>query len=75
MKPSDIAFMIGMKQDEFIEAIQDPGSDIHNRYYKGKITSTLELRRKVVKMAKNGSPQAEQMVDEFIHDQNTGEQF
>jgi hypothetical protein len=75
MKPSDIAIMIGMKEDEFSEAIHDTSCEIYSRYQKGKITSIMELRRKIVKMAKNGSPQAEQLVVEFINDQRTGEQF
>lgn len=75
MKPADIAIMINIDEDEFMRSLQDPETEIYKRYYKGKITSILDLRRKIVKMAKNGSPQAEQLVIDFIHDQNTGEHF
>ena len=73
MTVEEIAIMIEVDFVEFARLIADHSSAASKIYYKGKVASKLEYRRKVVKMAKAGSPQAETLVNEFIDDQQLKE--
>ena len=75
MNPHEIAIMIGVPYDDFIMTLSDQLSVEYLTYNKAKISSTLEIRRKVVKMAKSGSPQAEMLVTAFINEQKIKEEF
>ena len=75
MNPKEIAIVLGVDYDAFILLLSDPSSDEYSHYHKSKITSILEIRRKVVKMAKSGSPQAEMLVTGFMNDQKIKEEF
>ena len=46
---------------------------IYEAYQRGKLTTKLELRRTVVKLAKAGSPAAEPLAEKFIREQNMSE--
>ena len=73
MPPSEIAFMIAVPADDFRSWLQDENHPAFRAYNEAKIASVLELRRKIVGMAKKGSPQAEVLVNQFIQDQILGE--
>ena len=75
MNPKEIAIILGVDQDEFQLSLSDPSSQEYSHYHKSKITSILEIRRKVVKMAKSGSPQAEMLVTGFMNEQKIKEEF
>lgn len=75
MGPKEIAFMLNIPYDDFMLMLSDHSSDVYSRYNKAKISSTLELRRKVVKMAKSGSPQAELLVTSFMNEQKIKEEY
>ena len=48
-------------------------SAIYDSYQRGKLTTKLELRRTVVKLAKAGSPAAEPLAEKYIKEQIIGE--
>ena len=48
-------------------------SPIYEAYQCGKLTTKLELRRTVVKLAKAGSPAAEPLAEKYIKEQIIGE--
>jgi hypothetical protein len=48
-------------------------SPIYDAYQRGKLTTKLELRRTVVKLAKAGSPAAEPLAEKYIKEQSIGE--
>ena len=73
MPPSEISVMIGVSADDFRSCLQDENHPAYRAYKEAKIASVLELRRKIVGMAKKGSPQAEVLVNQFIQDQILGE--
>ena len=73
MPPVEIAFMLGVSADDFRCWLQDDNHPAFRAYNEAKIASVLELRRKIVGMAKKGSPQAEMLVNQFIQDQILGE--
>jgi len=75
MTPKEIAIVLGVDHDAFLLLLSDPSSQEYSHYHKSKITSILELRRKVVKMAKSGSPQAEMLVTNFINEQKIKEEL
>ncbi len=75
MTPKEIAIVLGVNYDEFQLILSDPSSEEYCHYHKSKITSILEIRRKVVKMAKSGSPQAEMLVAGFMNEQKIKEEF
>jgi len=74
MSPFEIAFMIGVNVEDFRSWLQDDSHPAFRAYNEAKIASVLELRRKIVGMAKKGSPQAEVLVNQFIQDQILGEE-
>jgi len=73
MTPHEIAIVLGVDHEEFMLSIADRTTIEYLHYHKSKIESILEIRRKVVKMAKSGSPQAEMLVTGFIKDQQIKE--
>ena len=75
MTPKEIAIVLGVDHDAFLLSLSDPSSPEYLHYHKSKITSILEIRRKVVKMAKSGSPQAEMLVTNFINEQKIKEEL
>jgi len=75
MTPKEIAIVLEVDYESFQLALSDPTSQEYSHYHKSKITSILEIRRKVVKMAKSGSPQAEMLVTGFMNEQKIKEEF
>lgn len=65
----EIASLTGIEADVF----NDTESEEYKAYFKGKTISKLEIRKNIVKLAKHGSPQAEQLTDKYISDQELSE--
>jgi predicted DNA-binding protein YlxM (UPF0122 family) len=71
--PAEIADMINVDNDEFQETIKDKNSIASKTYYKHKYIQQAEIRKQIIKLAKHGSPQAEDMVNKYIAAQNSHE--
>lgn len=47
----------------------DQESPLYDAFHKGRLTTKLELRRNIIKLAKAGSPAAEPLAIKFINEQ------
>ena len=67
MSPAEIAILLNQDPDKFIYlALRKKDSEIYKAYQKGRLTTKLELRKKVITLAKAGSPQAEMLADKYL---------
>lgn len=72
MSPGEIALYIDCPVDKFNHIINHKKTDqIYIAFHKGRIKTKLELHRIVIKLAHKGSPQAEQLADKYLKEQNT----
>lgn len=62
----EIAILLDIDVDLFMKTIHTKKGPIYKAYFKGKTRSKKQIRENVVKLARNGSPQAEEMVDGYI---------
>lgn len=69
----EIAILLDKDCETFGAAVKSKKSTVYKAYMKGKTMTKLEIRRKVVKMAMHGSPNAEEMVNQYITDQEVTE--
>ena len=70
LTPNEIAILLDLDFDSFIQSLQNKKSPAYKHYFRGKTTSKKTIRQKVIKMAHHGSPQAEEMANEYIATQN-----
>jgi len=73
MTPREISSMIDVEFNRIADEFLDPNSIIYKYYFRGKTTSKVELRKKVVPLAKLGSPQAQSLTEQYIKDQEQEE--
>lgn len=46
------------------------GTPEYEAFHRGRLTTKLELRRNIIKLAKAGSPAAEPLAERFLQEQN-----
>ena len=73
LEPDEIAVILDLDIASFEHEIVKRAGDVFLAYFRGKTVSKKELHENVVKMAKRGSPQAEEMVASFISKQTLAE--
>ena len=73
LEPDEIAVILDLDISWFENEISKRSGVVFIAYFKGKSISKKELHENVVKMAKRGSPQAEEMLTTFIQKQNIAE--
>ena len=71
--PEEIAVMIEIPYDDFARLLKNKKSPAYLAYMKGKTTSKMQIRKNIISMARNGSPQAEMLAGKFISDQAIAE--
>ncbi len=69
----EIAILIDKNCVQFISSAKSKTSPAYKAYMKGKLKTKLEIRKKIIKMAMHGSPQAEMLVNQYISDQEVSE--
>jgi hypothetical protein len=62
----EIAILMDIDIDQFVSVIASQKGPVFKAYFRGKTESKKQIRQNVVKMAKHGSPAAEEMVDNYI---------
>lgn len=67
LRVDEIAISIDVDIEELEEELTNKKSAAFLAYFKGKTESKIALRRNVVEMALQRSPQAEEMVEKYIH--------
>lgn len=73
MLPSEIAFLVEMNEYSFKDAISNKASQLSKAYFKGKINTTLAIRKQEVELAKVGSPLAVEHASKYITDMDLSE--
>lgn len=69
----EIALLTGLDYDVLQEMIEDEDSEVSLAYRIGKAESKYEIRKKVIQLAKLGSPQAEVLANKYIEEQEIEE--
>ena len=73
LSPEEIAVLLDIDATEFSEAIIKRKEPAWLAYFKGKTLVKKEIHANVIKMARHGSPQAEEMARSMIQEQNIAE--
>ena len=69
MSPTEIAILLKQDVAKFVyQATKKTDSEIYIAYQRGRLNTKLELRKKVIMLAKAGSPQAEMLADKYLID-------
>lgn len=64
LSPEEIAINIEVDAEEFLIELQ-LGGEIAQHYFKGRIKTSIELRKAILQAAVNGSSPAQQMMKDF----------
>ena len=70
LTPDEIAILLDIDQAAFIACLRDTNSPAYKHYFRGKTVSKKQIRQNIIKMARHGSPQAEELADTYIAAQN-----
>lgn len=73
LAPDEIAVLIGVDADVFCEAITARTGMVYQAYFRGKTLSKRDIHENIVKMAKHGSPQAEEFARDMMIRQTSAE--
>lgn len=73
LEPEEIAILMDLDESEFLEQIRKKKGEVWKAYFKGKTESKKDIHTNIVKMAKHGSPQAEEMAKQMINQQEIAE--
>jgi hypothetical protein len=69
LSPKEIACILGLDIDLFQDEISNHRSPAYVAWFKGRTESKYEIRKKVISLAKMGSPQAEMLAEKYIEEQ------
>lgn len=70
LNPDEIAILLDIDADQLLAALTDKNSLAYKHYFRGKTSSKKTIRQNVIRMARHGSPQAEELADSYIIAQN-----
>ncbi len=65
----EIAYLVKVDFGLLYQQILIPNTPPHLAYHEGKTTAKYEIRKKVLQLAKMGSPQAETLAEKYIEEQ------
>lgn len=71
--PEEIAALTGIDSPLFLRAIETKSGDAYQAYFAGKTETKKAIHENVIKMAKRGSPQAEELAKDFMQKQHLAE--
>jgi len=70
MCPDEIAILLGIDPEKALYEVRNsPNSLFTKAYLKGRLQTKLELRKKIIQLAKAGSPQAELLADKYLNNE------
>lgn len=70
MLPEEIAILLDLDKEKFVYDVSNkPESPFAKAFYKGRLQTKYELRKKIIQLAKVGSPQAELLADKYLNQQ------
>ncbi len=74
LTPSEIAVLLDIpvnaRKTFNVRCRTHEGSAEYEAFHRGRLTTKLELRRNIIKLAKAGSPAAEPLAERFLQEQN-----
>jgi hypothetical protein len=73
LDPEEIAILLDLDIDEFSRQLRLKQGCLYRSYFMGKTLAKKEIHTNVVKMAKHGSPLAEEMAHKMITNQERAE--
>jgi len=73
LEPEEIAILMDIESEIFLHQIECKRGNMYMAYFRGKTASKKEIHQNVVKMAKHGSPQAEELVKQLMDKQQLAE--
>lgn len=73
LEPEEIAILMDLDESEFMQQIRKKKGEVWKAYFRGKTESKKDIHTNIVKMAKHGSPQAEEMAKQMINQQEIAE--
>jgi len=73
LAPDEIAVLLEVEADAFCEAIAVRSGMVYQAYFRGKTLSKRDIHENIVKMAKHGSPQAEEFARDMMIRQTSAE--
>lgn len=73
LEPEEIAVLMDLDEAEFMDDISKKKGAVWISYFRGKTESKKDIHTNIVKMAKHGSPQAEEMAKQMITQQEIAE--
>ncbi len=67
MQPDEIAILIDLDPEDLKHQVNhNPSGNISKAFLKGRLQTKLDLRKKIIQLAKAGSPQAEVLADKYM---------
>lgn len=66
LTPEEIGCLLDLPNSDVYSMKSKPDSTIAKAYRKGRLLTKLELRKKIIQLAKMGSPQAEMLADKYL---------
>lgn len=69
----DIALLLDIPEGELRRELANPKSEIYKAYYTTKAEVALEIRRRDIQLAEDGSPSAADKVAEYLRKMNIDE--
>jgi len=73
LSPEEIAVLMDLDGSLFSDTLLKKKGPVWLAYFKGKTISKKQIHANVIKMARNGSPQAEELARQMIQEQNIAE--
>jgi len=73
LSPREIAILMDLNGEWFADSILSCSGPAYMAYFKGKTLSKKMIHENVIKMAKHGSPQAEELARDMIVQQKIEE--
>ena len=73
LEPEEIAVLMELDPAAFLAEISGRKGPVYLAYFRGKTLSKKEILSNVVKMARHGSPQAEDLARDFMVKQSMAE--
>lgn len=67
---NEVAIVIEVDAIDLERAIKNPNSAAHKSYYTAKLTTELELRESIIKVAKRGSNPAQKLTIDMLERTN-----
>ena len=66
MSPDEIGCLLDLEDRLIYQMLNKKDSPLAIAFKKGRLKTKLELRKKIIQLAKAGSPQAELLADKYL---------